>query len=166
MKTCTKCGENKSLDEFYTNKTNPDGRRSKCKQCHNKERSIHRRSKKEREKKRSEKLKAKRQWRKDNLDWELWYKAKQRSEKNNLPFDIERSDIQIPDKCPVLGIDLFITPQHVGDHSPTVDRIVPSKGYIKGNIAIMSAKANRIKSDGTIEDIEKLYLWLKENDDK
>jgi hypothetical protein len=102
------------------------------------------------------------QWRKDNLDWELWYKARGRSEKLNLPFDLERSDIIIPEQCPVLGIDLFISPDSIGDNSPTIDRLDPSKGYVKENITVISARANRIKNDSTLEELEKIYNWVKE----
>ena len=33
MKTCTRCGETKSLDDFHRQKSKPDGRRSHCKVC-------------------------------------------------------------------------------------------------------------------------------------
>ena len=63
------------------------------------------------------------------------------------------NDISIPNKCPVLGI--AIDPAVKGkrtDNSPSIDRLVPELGYVKGNIHIMSWRANRIKNNGSLED--------------
>lgn len=38
MKSCIKCGEEKPLSEFYSNKYGKDGRRTDCKSCSNIER--------------------------------------------------------------------------------------------------------------------------------
>lgn len=79
--------------------------------------------------------------------------AKARAVKKGLEFNIEPSDIVIPEVCPLLGIPLVRGRGRIVDSSPTIDRIDSSKGYTKGNIWIISAKANRMKSDGTLEDI-------------
>ena len=51
-------------------------------------------------------------------------------------------------KCPVLGIPLHLTGQGIQkDGTPSVDKIIPSKGYMRGNVKIISWLANRIKSD-------------------
>lgn len=44
--------------------------------------------------------------------------------------------------------------------SPSLDRVNIDKGYIKGNIAVISNRANRIKSDATIEEIKALYEYM------
>jgi hypothetical protein len=42
------------------------------------------------------------------------------------------------------------------------DRIDPTKGYIKGNVQIVSQRANRIKSNSTLEEFEEMaYNWRK-----
>ena len=41
----------------------------------------------------------------------------------------------------------------VTDHSPTLDRIIPKLGYIKGNVQVVSALANRIMSDATVNQV-------------
>lgn len=51
----------------------------------------------------------------------------------------------------------------VGPDSPTLDRIVPEKGYVLGNIAVISHKANAIKQNATAEEILRVAIWLKQN---
>jgi len=90
----------------------------------------------------------------------LWLNAKQRSESKNIPFNIEERDIIIPEKCPVLGIDLkFADGERIkrSDHSPSLDRIKPELGYTKGNIIVVSLKANRIKTDASLEELKKVF---------
>ena len=65
-----------------------------------------------------------------------------------IPFDLDASDFgSLPTHCPVLGIPIvFPAPLHT--HGlPSFDRIDPSKGYIKGNVKIISWRANRLKVD-------------------
>ena len=42
------------------------------------------------------------------------------------------------------------------DLTPSIDRIDPKKGYVKENIIVVSMKANRIKTDATVEEIRKV----------
>jgi hypothetical protein len=60
--------------------------------------------------------------------------------------------------CPVLGVKMTISELGSGDtnYSPSFDRIYPKKGYVKGNIVIVSNKANRIKTDATVDEIRKV----------
>jgi hypothetical protein len=82
--------------------------------------------------------------------------------KNNLPFNITKEDVTIPDVCPVLGIALQINESsHNKPNSPSIDRLIPELGYTKGNVSVISLKANRIKNDASLEELEKVYLWLK-----
>lgn len=41
-----------------------------------------------------------------------------------------------------------------GPNSPSLDKIVPELGYVKGNIVVVSLRANQIKSDATIEELQ------------
>lgn len=84
----------------------------------------------------------------------LWRAARLRAHKRGLPFDLEVSDAAIPSACPVLGIPL--TPclgKGLTDSSPTVDRIDNAKGYVKGNVLVVSWRANRIKNDATVAEL-------------
>ena len=83
--------------------------------------------------------------------------AKRRGEECSL----ELKDIIIPKYCPVLGIKLEPGSHSHQDCSPSVDRIDSTKGYTKDNVWIISARANRIKNNATIEEIGMLYEALK-----
>lgn len=92
---------------------------------------------------------------------EILSNCRQRAKNYNIPFNLELSDIVIPKYCPVFGIEIRKNEIHKSNHSPSIDRIIPEKGYIKGNICIISDKANRLKSNMTIQDIEKLLNYIK-----
>lgn len=91
----------------------------------------------------------------------LYNGAKVRAKKYKLEFNITPEDILIPDFCPVLGIKLFVGEKKWGPNSPTLDKIDNTKGYIKGNIKVISWRANSLKSDSTIEEIEKVLAYMK-----
>lgn len=97
-----------------------------------------------------------RKWGDKNLPKLLWRSANTRAKIKNLPFDITLEDITIPDTCPVLGIPLK---RGVGlriDSSPSLDRIDNKLGYVKGNIIVVSNRANQLKSNGTVEELRKI----------
>lgn len=81
---------------------------------------------------------------------------------NNIPFAITYKDIPVPDKCPALGIELKRNIGKIDRNSATVDRIIPSLGYIPGNVVVVSLKANSIKNDATAEEILKVGNFYKE----
>lgn len=80
-------------------------------------------------------------------------RSKSRAKKKGFEHNITIDDIQIPDKCPLLGIPLFAGQGGVCPNSPTLDRIDSSKGYVKGNVWVISYKANTIKSNATPEEL-------------
>ena len=88
-----------------------------------------------------------------------------RALKEGIPFNITLEDLEIPDVCPVLGINLTGWGENgkggYKDNSPSIDKFIPFLGYIKGNVTIISFKANLLKRDGTLEEIGKLYEWMK-----
>lgn len=99
--------------------------------------------------------------------YRLWMSAKNRAKKKGVPFDISPEDVYAlvegAEVCPALGIPLKWDNNKLLDDSPTLDRMVPELGYVKGNIAIISNKANRIKTDAQAEELGKVYAWLKRN---
>lgn len=84
--------------------------------------------------------------------------AKQRAKAAGVPFALTLQDIIIPTHCPVLGIPLVRQLGRQGgcDASPSLDRIVPSLGYVPGNTVVVSRRANRIKTDASIEELEQV----------
>lgn len=87
--------------------------------------------------------------------------AKERAEKKGIEFSISLEDIKIPRFCPVLGIRLVSGKGKKRNSSPTLDRIQPNLGYIKGNVIVISDLANRIKSNATVEEIEAVAKWMR-----
>lgn len=92
---------------------------------------------------------------------ERWEGAKSRAKKFGLDFNIDVEDCVAPEYCPALGIKLISTNSGPSDNSPTLDRINPSKGYVKGNVAVISNRANRIKNDATVEEMRRVAEWFE-----
>jgi hypothetical protein len=100
-------------------------------------------------------------WRNKHPAKYLLQSAKSRAKKKGWEFNLEESDIVIPEVCPVLGIPLTLRNDGNKDSSPSLDRIDSNKGYIKGNIQIISWRANNLKADGTLEEFIKLVEFMK-----
>lgn len=74
--------------------------------------------------------------------------------------------IKIPTHCPILGLELDWSEKQLGgrtDNSPSLDKVIPERGYINGNVVIMSWRANRIKNDGTWEEHQKIADFTKKH---
>ena len=85
-------------------------------------------------------------------------RARARAKKQGLSFTLDEKDILIPTHCPLLGIELYIAEgrKAVKDNSASLDRIDSSLGYIKGNVWVISHKANTMKSNATLEEMKLL----------
>jgi len=81
--------------------------------------------------------------------------TKSRSKQKGIEFNIEYEDIIIPDLCPILEIPFKLGTKTDYSHSPTIDRIDSTKGYVKGNIKIISMLANKMKNNATKEQCRK-----------
>lgn len=84
----------------------------------------------------------------------MWKKAKDRAIKNNWDFDTEESDIVIPEVCPILEVPLQWGTKGNYEYSPSLDRIDTTKGYIKGNVLVISKKANSMKNSATFDELQ------------
>ena len=98
-------------------------------------------------------------------EYDMYVGAKRRAKKTGMDFNLDLDDIQIPDFCPVLGLPLFRGEKRIHAGSPSLDRIDNRKGYIKGNIAVISRRANCLKSDSSLEELEKICSWLRTHKD-
>jgi hypothetical protein len=98
----------------------------------------------------------------DNRQRWLCQNAKARAKKYDVPYDLKPSDVKIPSICPVIGIPLSPGINQLHDGSPTLDRIVPNMGYVPGNVAVISHKANRMKNNnGTLEELKAVVRWME-----
>jgi len=143
-KQCSKCGTIKPLSDFFKRKNSRDGLNGQCKVCQNKKNS---------------------KWEKENpIKMQTMYMtcaARARARKKDLPFDIDATYLRsmVTDTCPVLGIKLeWSTLRGHGSrlfpNSPSLDRIIPERGYVKGNVWIISHRANQIKSNASHEELK------------
>ncbi len=95
-----------------------------------------------------------------NLKQYLISAAKFRAKKKGVPFDLYPDDFEIPDVCPVFG-HAFEPPKKNAWWSPSLDRIKPELGYVKGNVQVISMRANMIKGDASLEELEQVVEHLR-----
>lgn len=98
-------------------------------------------------------------WRKENYIRVKLHAARTRSQKNGWAFDLEEKDVVIPSVCPVLGIPLSSSGEK--KNHPSLDRINNAKGYVKGNVAVISHRANLLKSDATIPELRAILAYME-----
>lgn len=87
-------------------------------------------------------------------------RVKSRADANGIDFNLTREDVVIPKKCPILGISLENSKRVAKRNSPSLDRIDPDLGYIKGNVQIISQMANVMKSDASGEQLGRFARWI------
>lgn len=95
-----------------------------------------------------------------NIRRTILFNIKSRCRRNNIPFNLTLEDITPPEICPVFGIPLEKGDTKINPNSPSVDRINPELGYVKGNIQVISFKANTMKSNATPEELIQFANWV------
>lgn len=82
--------------------------------------------------------------------------SKYMAKRRGIYFNLKYTDFELPKYCPILGIELEYgsgnncnLPQHA-----TLDRIDNSKGYIPGNVMVISRLANAMKNQASFDQIE------------
>lgn len=96
--------------------------------------------------------------RENNPQKYILIRARTRAREKGLDFDITEDDIPIPTHCPILGIEL-IPNSASRTYSMSIDRIDSTKGYVKGNVWIISGKANVMKNNADYETLVKFGKW-------
>jgi hypothetical protein len=86
--------------------------------------------------------------------------ARNRATRLGVPFDITLADIPVPAECPVLGIPLRWSERRT-DATPSLDRVDPKKGYVRGNVFVISWRANKIKTDATITELRAVLRYVE-----
>ena len=100
-------------------------------------------------------------WTPQTTEYQMYKAAKVRAKKKGLDFNIETSDVVIPEYCPVfpwLRLETGKGKVHKG--SPTIDRVDNNKGYTKDNIAVISYYANSIKQNASSEELRAVADWM------
>jgi hypothetical protein len=138
---CCRCGEIKGLLEFYPKKQDKYGVGSRCRKCSKLESLA---------------------WMRTHLVTALIMRARARAKRERVAFDIRTSDIlPLPTHCPIFGIPLHYGKcrQDLGAYS--LDRVDNCRGYVRGNVAVISSRANRIKNDGTAKEHQQIADWMR-----
>lgn len=141
-KFCPTCKQVLLVEQFYKNASKRDGLNSQCKQCRI-------------------------QYDIDNpIKCQTSYMirdARKRAKRKNLPIDIDQDYIHsiVSFHCPIFGVPLeWSTHRGNGNaplpNSPSLDRIDPAKGYVKGNVWIISHRANQIKNDASHDELKRV----------
>jgi hypothetical protein len=96
-----------------------------------------------------------------------WHNARNRAIREKVPFDLTLEDLIdiATDECPIFHTPFVWGASGLGKgktrpDSPTLDRILPEKGYVKGNVAFLSYRANRIKDNGTMQEHYDIADWI------
>lgn len=169
MHICAECLQLKESSEFmYAGRKRPNVNRlaTRCIPCrrtssYNKNTNRARASDYYREH-RDEALAYERKKRENDTSAALIKEAKVRAKKYGLPFDLCYGDVQVPDVCPVLGMRLQVNSGKCGPDSPSLDRVVPERGYTKGNVLVVSHRANTIKSDATVSELRAVVAFYED----
>ena len=102
-------------------------------------------------------------WRAAHVEREMWHRARARARKSGLAFTIKQVDIVIPVRCPVFGFKLIRRANDVrggAPNSPSLDRINNRRGYTPGNIRVISRRANTLKRDASLRELQLLVKFL------
>ena len=135
FKRCSACGDTKALTEFHRQGANKH--RSQCIVC----RSVLRNAEGKDGK---------------GLVGNLLAGARKRGRLKGIECTITHEDIVVPEFCPVFGVRLEVADGIATNNSPTLDRIDNAKGYVPGNVMVVSWRANRLKADATFDELERV----------
>lgn len=101
-------------------------------------------------------------YRKKNTAKHMLWRVRKRAKAMGVEFDISDDDIPIPAVCPVLGTQLILGSLDP-ENKPSIDRVDNSRGYVKGNVAVISWKANILKRNLSLEQLEALVRYIKDH---
>lgn len=150
-RTCISCKKTKKITEFYSRrneKYREKTYRTKCKTCNSKDQ-------RERYKK----------YKQTNPFKCRCAKIKARAKSKNLKFNLTPEYLESiwTGICPISKIKIKWTTNRNDESAAELDRLIPKKGYIKGNVNFVSRKMNRLKNSANLKDIKLLCKWLEEN---
>lgn len=174
---CNVCGETKSISEFRSSDTCRDGFRLLCISCQQTKKSVRYftdpapvKAYLKEYRADAENKKKSNTWHKEHrhtqVSMYILRRTRASAKLQGVPYNLTLEDVTVPDTCPVLGIPLII---NTGDTSkrppgvPSIDRVVPELGYVKGNVRIISFKANRLKNNSTLDELRALVRYVEDH---
>ena len=87
--------------------------------------------------------------------------ARNRARKKNLPFSLTVKNVHWPVTCPVFGIPLDYHAPECRPNCASIDRLIPSLGYVPDNVMVVSFRANTLKSNGTADEFARLAAFYR-----
>lgn len=147
---CSRCGQDKLIHHYTHSSQTKTGYSSFCRDCASVKFNEYASSN-------------------ENRIKMLLQRIRTKCNKENIPYDLTTEDIVIPEKCPVLGIPLVFGGtrgyhSNATEGSPSVDRIDPNGGYVRGNIVIVSWRANRLKGNAMISELRAIADFYEQLD--
>lgn len=102
-------------------------------------------------------------FKREHFELVLLAQARCRARRRGQPFSIIADDIHVPTLCPALGMPLRRDGRdgRSAEDFPTLDCIIPSLGYVPGNIAVISMRANRIKYNASWTELQQIANWVR-----
>lgn len=91
--------------------------------------------------------------------------ARLRARKKGIPFSLTAADIELPEVCPVLGTP-FGRGRRAGRTNLSLDRVIPARGYVPGNVRVISWRANSLKSDATLDEMRRVVAYMEREEDR
>ena len=85
-------------------------------------------------------------------------RARTRARALGVPCTITKDDVIIPEVCPVFGTKLVVGGER--KTSPSLDRIDNTRGYVPGNVQVISHLANVMKNSATAEELVVFARWV------
>jgi hypothetical protein len=166
-KRCPGCEKQLPLAYFSKDKHRSDGFRRKCKGCSSMEFKAYSNTDNYKERlarqvEQNKKLKQEdpvKRWARD-----AYYNTKQRATKLGLDFSLTKEWLidNAPTRCPLLDIELVYNADKSVENTASVDRKNSAQGYTIENCKIISFKANRIKSNASVDEIALLVKNMKD----
>lgn len=153
---CPVCKRQLSYYKFLPSKKGETGRMWCCKECYDNKPNISDNNFRKSYDNDFKELiyKQKRESRIRNFTHAMYIAARNRAKRKGIEFNIDETDITIPEICPLLEIPIEYGTKSNYDRSPSLDRIDNTKGYIKGNVWVISQKANAMKNSATFEELK------------
>jgi hypothetical protein len=142
--SCTKCGKGPPEIAFYVRANGI--RSSECTGCH---------------------IQATARWYESqklaNPRKHLFDRVKYRARDEEIEFTITLEDVVIPEFCPVFPWIKLLPAGEDGQHpaAPTLDRWDPTKGYVPGNVRVISRRANVLKRDMSGAEADALARYIR-----